>query len=70
MCTSGSTTSRGGAAPSAIPEAHGIRISTDLWPESALNAEPLCVENGWAIPSASPGSGVEWNEQAIAQCLG
>jgi mandelate racemase len=75
---------------SAMAEAHGIRISTHLWPEVSAQllsaspmahwlecsdwwdpilAEPLCVENGWAIPSASPGSGVEWNEQAIAQCL-
>jgi mandelate racemase len=75
---------------SAIAEAHGIRISSHLWPETsaqllcttpmhhwleyadwwhAIVAEPLQVENGFAVPSTRPGSGVSWNEQAVDRFL-
>jgi len=38
------------------------------WVEPVL-AEPLQVVNGMAQPSTIPGSGVSWNESAIAKCL-
>jgi len=74
----------------AIAEAHGIRVSSHLWPEVSAHllsatpmahwleyadwwnpivAEPLRVERGLAMPSESAGSGVEWNEAAIGNCL-
>lgn len=74
----------------ALAEAHGIRVSTHLWPEvsaqllsatpmahwleyadwwNPILAEPLRVERGFALPSESAGSGISWNEQAIAEFL-
>jgi mandelate racemase len=75
---------------SAIAEAHGIQISSHLWPEISAHllcttpmhhwleyaewwhpilAEPLQVEGGVAKPSASPGSGMSWNDHAISKYL-
>ena len=73
-----------------LAEAHGIRVSSHLWPElsaqllsttpmahwleycnwwNPILAEPLCVDRGMTAPSESPGSGIEWNESAVAKCL-
>jgi mandelate racemase len=51
---------------SATPLAHWLEYA-DWW--SPILAEPLRVERGLALPSQSPGSGVEWNEQAVAKFL-
>jgi mandelate racemase len=71
---------------SSIAAAHGIRVSSHLWPEisaqllsvtptahwleysdwwNLIVAEPLRIENGFAMPCSGPGSGIEWNEAAI-----
>lgn len=74
----------------ALAEAHGIPISTHIWPEISTQlmcvtptahyleyanwwnpvlAEPLCVEHGMAVIAGVTGTGVAWNEQAVAQFL-
>ena len=47
------------------PTAHWLEY-TDWW--NMIVSEPLRVEDGWAVPSAGPGAGVEWDEQAIGRC--
>jgi mandelate racemase len=70
----------------ALAEAHGIPLSSHLWPEvsaqllcltptahyleyadwwNPILAEPLRLDDGMAIASTEPGSGVVWNETAI-----
>ena len=49
---------------SATPMAHWLEYA-NWW--NPIVAEPLRVERGWALPSESPGSGVEWNEQAVSK---
>lgn len=39
----------------------------DWW--NPILAEPLVLENGCAIPADRPGSGIEWNERVVAECL-
>lgn len=46
--------------------AHWLEYS-DWW--NPILAEPLVIERGWAQPSTAPGSGVAWNETAIAKYL-
>ena len=74
----------------ALAEAHGIPVSTHLWPEvsaqllcatsaahwleyadwwNGIVAEPLRVERGMAMPEGVTGTGVAWNEAAIAKLL-
>lgn len=38
----------------------------DWW--NIILSEPLRIEGGMAVPHEAPGSGVEWNEQAIVKC--
>lgn len=49
---------------SATPTAHWLEYA-DWW--NPVLREPLHIENGKAMPAATPGSGVEWNEAAIAR---
>src|SRR5581483_1457233 len=49
---------------SATPMAHWLEYA-DWW--NPILAEPLLVESGMAMPSVAPGSGMEWNEKAVAQ---
>ncbi|MEP6657820.1 MAG: enolase C-terminal domain-like protein [Betaproteobacteria bacterium] len=49
---------------SATPTAHWLEYA-DWW--NPVLREPLHIENGTAMPGATPGSGVEWNEAAIAR---
>jgi mandelate racemase len=51
---------------SASPLAHWLEYA-DWW--SPILAEPLRVERGFALPSEAPGSGVTWNEPAVAKFL-
>jgi mandelate racemase len=51
---------------SATPLAHWLEYA-NWW--NPIVAEPLRVENGLALPSESPGSGVAWNEQAVSKYL-
>jgi mandelate racemase len=44
--------------------AHWLEYA-DWW--NPVLREPLRIEQGNAIPSAAPGSGVEWDEKAIAR---
>ena len=74
----------------ALGQAHGIRLSSHLWPElsaqllcvtptahwleyadwwNPILRNPLVIENGAAVPAAAPGSGIEWNEEAVARFL-
>jgi mandelate racemase len=48
------------------PTAHWLEY-TDWW--NIVVAEPLRIESGMAIPSGTAGSGVEWNEDGIGQCV-
>ena len=48
----------------ATPTAHWLEYA-DWW--SAILEEPLAVEDGMAVPSARPGSGIAWNERAIGR---
>jgi mandelate racemase len=50
---------------SATPTAHWLEYS-DWW--NPLLKEPLRVENGIACLEGISGSGVEWNEEAVARC--
>jgi mandelate racemase len=49
----------------ATPMAHWLEYA-DWW--NMILAEPLGIENGMAIPHSTSGTGIEWNEQAIARC--
>jgi mandelate racemase len=70
----------------ALAQAHGLRVSSHLWPElsarllcctptahwleyadwwNPILAQPLSVENGMAVVDDAPGSGVDWNEEAV-----
>jgi mandelate racemase len=49
---------------SATPTAHWLEYA-DWWNPIVLR--PLRIEHGMAIPHDTPGSGVEWNEGAVAQ---
>jgi mandelate racemase len=51
---------------SATPLAHWLEYA-NWW--NPILAEPLYVEKGLALPSESPGSGVAWNEPAVAKHL-
>ena len=51
---------------SATPLAHWLEYA-DWW--NPILAESLRVEQGLALPSETPGSGVSWNEQAISKYL-
>jgi mandelate racemase len=49
---------------SATPTAHWLEYS-DWW--NPILAKPLRVENGYALCSEAPGSGVEWDEAAVSK---
>ena len=51
---------------SATPLAHWLEYA-DWW--NPILAESLRVEQGLALPSETPGSGVSWNEQAVTKYL-
>ena len=72
----------------ALAHAHGVRLSSHLWPEVSAQLlcltptahwleyadwwnpvlrEPLRVENGMATVAGVTGTGVEWNEDAVAK---
>jgi mandelate racemase len=51
---------------SASPGAHWLEYS-DWW--KPVLREPLAVERGFAITPDAPGSGIDWNEAAIAKYL-
>ena len=51
---------------SVTPRAHWHEYC-DWW--SAVLLRPLRMENGLAMPEAGAGSGVEWDEAAVARCL-
>ena len=51
---------------SVTPTAHWLEYA-DWW--HPILAEPLCMENGMALPHNRPGSGIEWNETAVSRCL-
>lgn len=46
------------------PTAHWLEYA-DWW--NPILAEPLCIENGFAIVGDTAGTGVEWNEDAIGR---
>ena len=48
------------------PTAHWLEYA-DWW--NPILAEPLQIENGMAITGDSPGTGVEWNEDAVGRFL-
>jgi mandelate racemase len=48
----------------ASPTSHWLEYA-DWW--NPVVQEPLRIEEGNAVPSAAPGSGVEWDEKAIAR---
>jgi mandelate racemase len=72
----------------ALAHAHGLPVSSHLWPEVSARLlcctptahwleyadwwnpvlkEPLRVEGGMAVIDDAPGSGVEWNEDAVGR---
>jgi mandelate racemase len=51
---------------SATSASHWLEYA-DWW--NPILVEPLTIENGMAIPSSSPGSGIEWDERAIDRFL-
>ena len=51
---------------SSTPMAHWLEYS-DWW--NPILAEPLVVQHGFSVPSASFGSGVSWNEHAVDKFL-
>jgi mandelate racemase len=51
----------------ATPTAHWLEYA-DWW--NPVVADPLELRDGLAIPSDRPGSGIEWNEGAIAKLVG
>jgi mandelate racemase len=44
------------------PTAHWLEYA-DWW--NPILAEPLAVDNGMAVVSKAPGSGIEWNRAAV-----
>jgi len=46
------------------PTVHWLEYA-DWW--NAILKQPLQVEDGMAIPDTAPGSGIEWNEEAIVR---
>jgi mandelate racemase len=48
----------------ATPTAHWLEYVD--WAGVLLN-EPLRIENGYALPAERPGSGLEWNDEAVAR---
>ena len=50
----------------ATPTAHWLEYA-DWW--NPILAEPLKINNGMALIEDRPGSGIEWNEQAISGYL-
>ena len=48
------------------PTAHWLEYA-DWW--NAVIAEPLQIEEGMARPGTAPGSGISWNEEAVARYL-
>jgi mandelate racemase len=72
----------------ALAHAHGLRVSSHLWPEISAQLlcctptahwleyadwwnpvvkQPLCIDNGMAMIDGALGSGLEWNEDAVAE---
>ena len=72
----------------ALAQAHGLRVSSHLWPEisaqllcctptahwleysdwwNPVMAEPIRIEDGMAMVDAALGSGVSWDEDAVAK---
>ena len=51
----------------ATPTAHWLEY-LDWW--NPVLAEPIELRDGMAIPSERPGTGIEWNEGAIARLIG
>jgi mandelate racemase len=51
----------------ATPTAQWLEYA-DWW--NPIMAHPLELRDGMAVPSTQPGSGVEWNETAIATLAG
>jgi mandelate racemase len=47
---------------SVTPGAHWLEYA-DWW--NPILAEPLRVEDGYAVANTAPGSGIEWNEEAV-----
>jgi mandelate racemase len=50
----------------ALGQAHGIGLSSHLWPEISAQLLSVTPTAQWD-PSSATGTGVEWNEQAIAR---
>jgi mandelate racemase len=50
---------------SVTPTAHWLEYA-DWW--NPIISEPLQIEGGMAMPPNVPGSGIEWNEEAITRC--
>jgi mandelate racemase len=48
----------------ATPTAHWLEYVD--W-ANAILAEPLAIVDGYAVPSSSPGTGIAWNDDAVAQ---
>jgi mandelate racemase len=72
----------------ALAQAHGVRLSSHLWPEISAQLlclsptahwleyadwwnpvlnEPLRIERGMATVAGATGTGVDWNEEAVAK---
>lgn len=51
---------------SVTANAHWLEYA-DWW--NIVLSDPLRIDDGMAIPHDQPGSGLEWNEQGIGQCL-
>ena len=50
---------------SVTPTAHWLEYA-DWW--NIIVADPVRIDKGMAIPHDVPGTGVEWNEEAISRC--
>jgi mandelate racemase len=48
------------------PSAHWLEW-LDL--ASPILQDPLCIKDGYAAPYDAPGSGIAWNEEAVARYL-
>ena len=48
----------------ATPTAHWLEYVD--W-ANAILAEPLAITDGFAVPSSRPGSGIAWNDDAVAR---
>lgn len=51
---------------STTPMMHWLEYS-DWW--NPILTAPLELERGFALPADRPGSGIEWNEKAVSECL-